>query len=146
MSTPLFEPRVSLITLGVADLARARAFYESGLGWRASPASQGDIVFFQLGGLALALFPRAALAEDAGMAEGGQGFRGIALAHNVRDSADVERLLELAQAAGGRIVRAAETAPWGGRSGYFADPDGHLWEIAWNPHFALDADGALRLP
>ena len=80
------------------------------------------------------------------MAEEGQGFRGIALAHNVRDPEGVERLLDLAQAAGGRIVRAAETASWGGRSGYFADPDGHLWEIAWNPHFALDADGALRLP
>ena len=141
-----FEPRISLITLGVADLARARAFYESGLGWRASPASQGDIVFFQLGGLALGLFPRAELAVDAGVADDGHGFRGIALAHNVRNPVEVEQLLALAESAGGRIVRSAETASWGGRSGYFADPDGHLWEIAWNPHFALAADGAVRLP
>ena len=118
MSAPMFEPRVSLITLGVADLARARAFYESGLGFRASPASQGDIVFFQLGGLALALFPRAALAQDAGVEEAG----------------------------GGRITRGAEAAFWGGRTGYFTDPDGHLWEIAWNPHFTLEPDGSLRLP
>jgi catechol 2,3-dioxygenase-like lactoylglutathione lyase family enzyme len=141
-----FEPRISLITLGVADLARARAFYENGLGWRASAASQGDIVFFQLGGLALALFPRAALAADADVVDDGRGFHGIALAHNVRDPVEVEQLLELAQVAGGRIVRRAETASWGGRSGYFADPDGHLWEVAWNPHFALTVDGALRLP
>ncbi|HXT09500.1 MAG TPA: VOC family protein [Roseiarcus sp.] len=140
-----FEPRVSLITLGVADLARARAFYETGLGWRASPASQDEVAFFQLGGLALALFQRSSLAEDAGVAAGG-GFAGIALAHNVRQPADVDRLLALAQAAGARITRGAETKPWGGRSGYFADPDGHLWEIAWNPHFGLAADGALRLP
>ena len=130
-----FEPRISLITLGVADLARARAFYENGLGWRASPASQGDIVFFQLGGLALALFPRAELAADAGVADEGHGFRGIALAHNVRESRGRRPLLALAEAPGGRITRSAETASWGGRSGYFADPDGHLWEIAWNPHF-----------
>src|SRR5436305_3259677 len=88
----IFEPRVSLLTLGVADLARARAFYEDGLGFRASPASQGDVVFFPLGGLALALFPRAALAGDAGIAAEGAGFRGIALAHNVRQPDDVDRL------------------------------------------------------
>ncbi len=138
-----FEPRVSLITLGVADLARARAFYETGLGWRASPASQGDIVFFQMGGMALALFPRAALAEDAGVADAGPG--AITLAHNVREPAEVDRLLALAEAAGARITRPAQAAFWGGRTGYFADPDGHLWEIAWNPHFALADDGALRL-
>ena len=142
----MFEPRVSLITLGVADLARARAFYEAGLGFRASSASQGDIVFFQLGGLALALFPRAALAEDAGVAPAGAGFGGLTLAQNVREPEDVDRLLALAQAAGGRITRAAEAAFWGGRTGYFTDPDGHLWEIAWNPHFPLLADGSLRLP
>lgn len=141
-----FEPRVSLITLGVADLARARAFYETGLGFRASPASQGDIVFFQLGGLALGLFPRAALAQDAGVATEGEGFRGVTLAQNVREPEDVDRLLALAQAAGGLITRGAQAAFWGGRSGYFADPDGHLWEIAWNPHFTLEPDGALRLP
>ena len=142
----MFEPRVSLITLGVADLARARAFYEEGLGFRASPASQGDVVFFQLGGLALALFPRAALAQDAGVGAAGEGFRGLTLAHNVREADDVDRLLALAEAAGARITKGAEAAFWGGRTGYFADPDGHLWEIAWNPHFTLETDGALRLP
>jgi catechol 2,3-dioxygenase-like lactoylglutathione lyase family enzyme len=141
---PPFEPRVSLITLGVADLARARAFYETGLGWRASPASQGDIVFFQLGGLALALFPRAALAEDANVADAGPG--AVTLAHNVRQPADVDRLLAFAEAAGARVTRPAQAASWGGRTGYFADPDGHPWEIAWNPHFVIEPDGALRLP
>lgn len=140
-----FEPRVSLITLGVADLARARAFYETGLGWRVSPASQDEVVFFRLGGLALALYARSALAEDAGVAAGG-GFAGIALAHNVREPEDVDRLLRQAEAAGARITRRAEAKSWGGRAGYFADPDGHLWEIAWNPHFPLAPDGSLRLP
>jgi catechol 2,3-dioxygenase-like lactoylglutathione lyase family enzyme len=141
-----FEPRVSLITLGVADLARARAFYETGLGWRASAASQDEVAFFQLGSLALALFARSSLAEDAGVAAAGGGFAGIALAHNVREPADVDRFLALAEAAGGRITSPAEAKSWGGRAGYFADPDGHLWEIAWNPHFALAPDGALSLP
>ncbi len=140
-----FEPRVSLITLGVSDLARARAFYETGLGWRVSPASQDEVVFFQLGRLALALFARSALAQEAGMASGG-GFAGIALAHNVREPEDVDRMLRQAEAAGARITRRAEAKAWGGRAGYFADPDGHLWEIAWNPHFPLAPDGALRLP
>jgi catechol 2,3-dioxygenase-like lactoylglutathione lyase family enzyme len=146
MTGVTFEPRVSLITLGVEDLARARAFYETGLGWKASSASQGDIVFFPLGGLALALYPRSLLAADAGLAEAGQGFRAITLAHNVRAPDEVDSLLVLAHAAGGRIARPARDADWGGRTGYFADPDGHLWEIAWNPNFALAEDGALRLP
>ncbi len=146
MPAPHIEPRISIVTLGVDDLARARSFYENGLGFRASTASQGDIVFFPLGGLVLALYPRGALAKDAGLTPEGTGFSGVTLAHNVRDPQDVDRLLALAQAAGARITRGAETAFWGGRSGYFADPDGHLWEIAWNPHFALQADGALRLP
>ena len=146
MTGVTFEPRVSLITLGVEDLERARAFYETGLGWRASSASQGDIVFFPLGGLALALYPRSLLAADAGVPEAGQGFRAITLAHNVRSPNEVDLLLARAAAAGGRIARPARNADWGGRSGYFADPDGHLWEVAWNPHFTLAVDGALRLP
>lgn len=141
-----FEPRISLITLGVQDLAGARRFYEAGLGWQASPASQGDIVFYQLGGLALALFARAALAEDAGVAPEGLGFRGITLAHNVRGPEEVDALLAVAAAAGAKIVRPAEAAFWGGRTGYFEDPDGHLWEVAWNPHFRLGQHGELKLP
>jgi catechol 2,3-dioxygenase-like lactoylglutathione lyase family enzyme len=145
MSNDKFEPRVSLITLGVDDLARARAFYETGLGWSASSASQDDVVFFQAGALAVALFARPALAEDAGVPDQ-RGFSGITLAHNVREPADVDRLLAIAEAAGGRITKPAQRAFWGGRTGYFADPDGHLWEIAWNPHFRLAEDGALQVP
>lgn len=139
------EPRVSIITLGVADLARARAFYER-MGFRASSASQGDIVFFQAGGLALALYPRAALAEDATLAETGSGFRGVTLAHNVREKVQVAAILAEADAAGGRIVKPAQDVFWGGHSGYFADPDGHLWEVAWNPHLPILADGSVRFP
>ena len=139
------EPRVSLITLGVDDLARSRAFYEA-MGLRASSASQGDIVFFQIGGLALSLYPRAALAEDATIAAEGSGFRGLALAHNVRRKEDVGLVLAEAEAAGGRILKPAQDVFWGGHSGYFSDPDGHLWEVAWNPHLPLGDDGALRLP
>ena len=146
MTEAAFEPRVSLITLGVADLARARAFYETGLGWKASPASQGDVVFFQVGELAISLFPRRLLAEDAGVPAAGQGFSGITLARNVREPADVERLLAIAEAAGAKITKPAQDAFWGGRTGYFADPDGHLWEVAWNPHFTLTEDESLRIP
>lgn len=139
------EPRVSLITLGVADLARARAFYEA-LGFRASSASQGDIVFFQSGAQALAIFPRSELAHDVGIDATGSGFRGITLAHNVRTKEEVAIVLEEARAAGGDIVKPGQDVFWGGHSGYFADPDGHLWEVAWNPLVPLAADGAFLLP
>ena len=139
------EARISIVTLGVADLARARTFYEH-LGFRASSASQGDIAFFQMGALALALYPRAALAEDATVPEEGAGFRGITLAHNVRERGDVAAVLLEAQAAGGRIVKPAQDVFWGGHSGYFADPDEHLWEVAWNPHLIPDMSGAVTLP
>lgn len=139
------EPRISLITLGVSDLARARAFYER-LGFRASAISQGDIVFFQCGAMALALFPREELAKDAEVAEQGSGFRGLTLAHNVREKGDVAVVLAEAQASGGRIVKPAQDVFWGGHSGYFADPDGYLWEVAWNPHLIPDESGAVTLP
>jgi catechol 2,3-dioxygenase-like lactoylglutathione lyase family enzyme len=139
------EPRVSLITLGVADLGRARRFYEA-LGFAASAIGGGEVVFFQAGGMALSLFPRESLACDANVSAEGAGFRAIALAHNVREKAEVEAVIAEAERAGAQVVKRAEDAPWGGRSGYFADPDGHLWEVAWNPHFPLDADGALTLP
>lgn len=139
------EPRVSLITLGVGDLGRSRAFYEK-LGFKASSVGGGEVVFFQAGALALCLFPRESLACDAKVSADGSGFRGIALAHNVREKGEVETVLAQAEASGASIAKPAEDAPWGGRSGYFADPDGHLWEIAWNPHFPLAADGGLTLP
>ena len=138
------EPRLSLITLGVADVARSRRFYEA-LGWRASGASQADVTFFQLGGTALSLWGRADLARDAGVPDS-PGFGGVALAHNARTRELVDTVLAEAGAAGGRIVKPGIPTFWGGYAGYFADPDGHLWEVAWNPHFPLLADGSLRLP
>lgn len=139
------EPRVSLITLGVSDMKRARGFYE-GLGFKASSLGGEEVVFFQAGGLALSLFPRESLACDANVPAAGAGFSGVALAHNVREREDVASVLAEAERAGGRIVKPGTEASWGGYSGYFADPDGHLWEVAWNPHFPLDEDGSLRLP
>lgn len=140
------EPRISLITLGVDDVARARGFYEA-LGFRASSASQADVVFFQLGGMALGLWSWRLLAEDGRVAPAGDGFRRVALAHNVRLRDDVDAVLAQAEAAGGRITKPAEDSPhFEGRTGYFTDPDGHLWEVAWNPSFALTDDGALILP
>jgi|TARA_Y100000031_G_scaffold139152_1_gene165636 hypothetical protein len=140
------EQRVSLITLGVADLPRARAFYEA-LGWEASAFSNEHIVFFQIGGLAFSLYGRDALAADAGVqnrpSEGGPM---VALAHNVRERESVDELLAEAAAAGGTITQPARDTVWGGYAGDFADPDGHLWEIAWNPHFPLGADGSVTLP
>jgi catechol 2,3-dioxygenase-like lactoylglutathione lyase family enzyme len=138
------EQRLSLVTLGVADVARSRWFYEA-LGWRASTASQADVAFFQLGGIGLALFGRAALAKDAGLAEAA-AVGAVALAHNARTRAEVDTILERARAAGARILEPARDTSWGGYSGYFADPDGHPWEIAWNPHFPLRPDGSLTLP
>ena len=139
------EPRISLVTLGVADLARSRAFYEA-LGWRASVASQPEIVFFQANGLALALFSRAALAEDAEVEDRPSGFSGVALAHNVRSEAEVEAVYAAAIAAGAQAIKLPRATAWGGYSGYFGDPDWQLWEVAYNPFFPLDAQGNLHLP
>jgi len=139
------EQRVSLITLGVADLERSREFYER-LGWRRSMAKAEGIVFFQAGGMALALFPRTELAKDANIAAEGQGFGGISLAYNSRSREEVDAVLAEAAAAGARIVKPAQEASWGGYSGYFADPDRFLWEVAWNPHFPMTEDGSIRIP
>jgi hypothetical protein len=129
----------------VADLDRSRRFYGEGLGWKASSASQGDIVFYQLGGMALALYPREALAEDACVDAKGGGFSGVTLAYNVRAKDEVSALLAVAEAAGGKIMKPAQDVFWGGHSGYFADPDGHLWEVAWNPYSKLNDRGELVL-
>jgi len=138
------EPRINLITLGVADLARSRAFYER-LGFEAA-AAQGDFVAFRAGCVALALFPRHELAKDACVPEAGEGFSGVTHAHNVREKHQVAAVLAEAEAAGARVLKPAQDVFWGGYSGYFADPDGHLWEVAWNPFFPLDENGALILP
>jgi len=139
------EQRVSIITLGVADLERSRAFYLR-LGWRRSMAQTEGIVFFQAGGMALALYPRTELAKDANVGADGNGFGGITLAYNVRARAEVDSVLNEAVAAGATIVKPAEEAFWGGYSGYFSDPDGFLWEVAWNPGFVIAEDGSIRLP
>ena len=138
------QPRLSLITLGVADVARARAFYEA-LGFKAGRASQDSVTFLDAGGVVLALWSRASLAEDAAVADKPTGFAGIAIAHNARSEAEVDKALDEAVAAGGKLVKAAAKTFWGGYSGYFADPDGHLWEVAHNPYFTLLPDGRVAL-
>jgi len=137
------DQRLSVVTLGVADVRRARAFYEA-LGWstRAEPGS--DIVFFQAGGLVLALWGRDELAADSGVEDGG-GYGGITLAHNVGSPAEVDRILAEAKAAGAAISRTGGETFWGGYSGVFVDPDGHPWEIAHNPHWTLAGDGTVSL-
>ncbi len=138
------QQRVSLITLGVDDLPRARAFYEA-LGWRGQEVQ--ETVFFQAGGMAVVLWGREKLAEDCALPDRrAGGFEGIALAHNVRSAAEVDAVLATAQQAGATITRPAATTFYGGYAGVFADPDGHAWEIAHNPGFALADDGALTLP
>ncbi len=138
------EQRVSLITLGIGDLVRAQRFYE-GLGWQAGMAVDDEVVFCQLNGLILSLYPRAALAQDAGVGDTGSGFAGITLAHNVRAESEADAVLSEAERAGGRIVKPASRAAWGGYSGYFADRDDHVWEVAHNPGFPIDAEGNTRL-
>jgi uncharacterized protein len=138
------EPRLSLVTLGVRDVARARAFYET-LGFKAGRASEDAVTFFDAGGVVLALYGRAALAEDATVANSTSELSGIALAHNARSEADVDAVLAEAVAAGATLIKPAAKAFWGGYSGYFADPDGHLWEVAYNPYFKLGAAGRVEL-
>jgi catechol 2,3-dioxygenase-like lactoylglutathione lyase family enzyme len=128
------EPRISFVTLGVGDLERATRFYAEGLGLPRLK-SPPTVSFFELGKTWLALYPRHLLAMDAGVAAEGSGFPGFALAHNVRSVAEADRLLQDVVRAGGRIVRPARHTEWGGYAGYFADPDGFLWEVAWNPRF-----------
>ena len=132
------EPRISIITLGVADLQRSIAFYRDGLKLPKRDEGSDNIAFFETSGAWLSLYPREALAEDVQTAPGSVGFRDFALAHNVRSPEDVDRVLEEAVAAGATLVKAGQPVFWGGYSGYFADPDGFLWEVAWNPHFRVE--------
>jgi len=138
------EPRISIITLGVADLDRSVRFYRDGLGFPTNAGAGATIAFFRTGGTRLALYPRDRLAEDIAPAiKAAGGFGGITLAHNVRTRAEVAEVLALAERAGGRIVKPAQDVFWGGHSGYFADPDGHHWEVAWGPMFGFEPDGSL---
>ena len=137
------EQRVSLITLGVDDLGASAAFYEA-LGWCREPSVEG-IVIFDLIGQSLGLYSKEELARDMGLERGDiGGFSGVTLAHNVRSKEEVDALMAAAGAAGARILRPASDVFWGGYIGYFADPDGHVWEIAWNPHSPLSETGAFR--
>ena len=137
------DQRVSLITVGVADLARSVAFYEA-LGWAGQVVD--ETAFFQAGGIAIVLWSRDALADDAGVHDDGGRFGGIALAQNVRSRAEVDEVIAALVAAGGTVTQPAAETFYGGYAGYVADPDGHLWEIAHNPGFTLLDDGSLVLP
>ncbi len=137
------EQRLSLVTLGVADLARARAFYEA-LGWRTDSDPAQDVVFFQAGGMVVGLWDRGELATDSGAEDEG-GWGGITLAHNVRSPEEVDAVIREAAAAGAEIRREGAPTFWGGYSGLFADPDGHPWEVAHNPGWPLAEDGSVSL-
>jgi catechol 2,3-dioxygenase-like lactoylglutathione lyase family enzyme len=137
------EQRVSLVTLGVSDLDRAKRFYEA-LGWKTGAAPSDNVVFFQTGGSIVALWDRATLAEDSVMTDTG-GWGGITLAHNVRSPEEVDAVLAEAEQAGATIGRAGAKTFWGGYSGVFLDPDGHAWEVAHNPHWTIGDDGSVRL-
>jgi predicted lactoylglutathione lyase len=139
------EQRLSLVTLGVRDLAASRAFYKR-LGWTESSPSNEHVAFFQCGGMVFALWSRDALAEDAGAAAPGTGFANVSLAQNVRSREAVDAVLAEAKEAGATILKAGAEAFWGGYTGYFADPDGFAWEVAWNPGFAILPDGSIKLP
>jgi len=139
------EQRYTLLTLGVAELDRSVAFYEA-MGWKRSMKAAEGVAFFQCGGVALALYPRENLAQDVGLVDDGSGFRGVSIAFNTRTKDGVDTVLDEAAAAGGKVQKAGHDAPWGGYLGYFTDPDGHLWEVAWNPGFPLDAAGNVTLP
>ena len=137
------DQRVSVITLGVADLRRARDFYQA-LGWQPASGPEQDVVFFQAGGMVLALWSRAMLAEDSAVADSG-GWGGVTLAYNVGSPAAVDAVIEEARAAGATIGREPARAFWGGYSAVFIDPDGHPWEVAHNPGWRLAADGRISL-
>jgi len=137
------DQRLSVVTLGVEDIRRARAFYEA-LGWKTGAGPDDDVVFFQAGGLIVALWSRESLAEDSAVEDTG-GWGGVTLAHNVGSPAEVDAVISEAEAAGATIGRPGAATFWGGYSGIFIDPDGHPWEVAHNPHWTLREDGSVQL-
>ena len=139
------EPRISVITLGVDDLARAIVFYEA-MGLERHPRFTDGVAFYQMGGVILGLWPREELARDAGIKAARPGFSGVALAYNTRTEDEVAAVLEQAVKAGGRVLKPATRAFWGGVQGYFEDTEGNLWEVAYNPDFPIDAEGRISLP
>jgi uncharacterized glyoxalase superfamily protein PhnB len=137
--------RLSLVTLGVEDLARAIRFYEA-MGLQRRMKNAEGVAFFEAGGVVVSLFPREELAKDANVENSKSGFSGVALAYNVATEAEVELVLDAAKAAGAKILKPAQRAFWGGFYGHFADPEGHIWEVAHNPGFSFDERGALVVP
>jgi len=139
------DPRIHIITLGVSDLERAYRFYHHGLGFPTTRTPEGGIIFFQTGGVCLALYPLKALAEDVSPEYGAErsGFSGVTLAHNTRKKEDVDRFLQQAVDAGGKLEKPAADTFWGGYSGYFSDPDGYLWEVAYADSWEFHPDGSL---
>jgi uncharacterized protein len=140
---PVMDQRLSLVTLGVRDLKNARAFYEA-LGWTTGAKAEDDVVFFQAGGIVVALWDRALLAEDSAVEDSG-GWGGVTLAYNVRSPEEVDAVIEEARRAGAKIGREPAETFWGGYSAVFLDPDGHPWEIAHNPHWGIRDDGSVVL-
>ncbi len=141
------EQRLSMITLGVADLKRAIAFYQDVVGWKATPGPS-EIAFFDLGGLVFSLYPHDDMARDmnaAGDDRGDSAYQGFALAHNPRSMAEVDAIFSRLKVKGATILKAPEEVFWGGYSGYFSDPDGHAWEVAYNPHWTIGKDGRVSM-
>lgn len=142
----MISPRINIVTLGVSDMARAREFYEK-LGFKASAASNPHVTFFAANGIVLALFGHDELAEDANLEHGpAPRFRGVSLAWNCASEAEAVAVFAHAGSCGAKLLKPVQKVFWGGFSGYFADPDGHLWEVAYNPHFPLDENQHLVLP
>lgn len=134
------EQRLTLITIGVKNLQRSKDFYQNVFGWQPTTMSTEGIVFFQLKGIQLALFPQESLADDAGVTADGKGFRGFSLAHNVSSEQEVDELVATLENRGARVLKRPDKVFWGGYSGYIADPDDNLWEIAYNPFLPLQED------
>ncbi len=139
------DQHLHIVTLGVSDLQRSRAFYSQTLGWKPSGASSEGIVFFQASGVVLALFPREELAKDALVSSEGNGFAGFTLAHNAHSEAEVDEIIRDLKAKGVKILKEPQKVFWGGYSSYFADPDGNCWEVAYSPFTSFDENGNLKL-